>query len=470
MDSKELRKKFDDYFIKNGHKKVESSSLIPQNDPSVLLTTAGMQQFAPNLLGKPHAKGKKLFSTQKCFRTPDIDEIGDDTHHTFFEMLGNWSLGDYFKKEAIDLAYDFFVHELSLDPKRFAITIFKGDKNIERDTEAENYWLEKPGITKKQIFEFGVRDNFWGHTGKTRLCGASSEIHYDRGEKYGENKEPNSDDSNRFVEIWNLVFMEYEKTVDGKYRKLSQKNIDTGVGFERLLSAINNLDSAYETDLFTEIIEKLELLSDKKYTENKVEFRIIADHLRGSSFLLLDNVLPSNKREGSVLRRILRRAILKAKNLGILGEGIREIINVIMKKYEEIYSDFKKIEVKKRIENEINREYEAFLKTLEKGENILHDILAKKPKMLSGGEAFRLFDTYGFPFEITKEIASQKGVSVDQDEFNIEMEAQKERSKSGSKKMFEAEVEDFLDADKTQFLGYKELTEKKDKKKNPSKN
>jgi alanyl-tRNA synthetase len=272
MNAEVLRKKFKDFFTSRNHQEIPSSSLVPSaDDPTVLFTTAGMQPLVPNLLGALHPKGKRLFDTQKCFRTPDIDEVGDDTHHTFFEMLGNWSLGDYFKEEAIDLAYDFFVKELGLDPKRFAITIFKGDSDAPRDDEAEQIWLSKPGITKKQIFEFDKEDNFWGPAGKTGPCGPCSEIHYDRGEKFGEDVGPNSDENQRYVEIWNLVFMEYDKKEDGTYEKLAQKNVDTGVGFERLLAVLQQKDSAFATELFTDILKKIEEISGKNMqTKNGV--------------------------------------------------------------------------------------------------------------------------------------------------------------------------------------------------------
>ena len=450
MKSEELREKFASFFKTKAHSEVSSSSLIPQNDPTVLFTTAGMQQFVPNLMGESHEKGRRLFSVQKCFRTPDIDEIGDDTHHTFFEMLGNWSLGDYFKEKAIDFAYDFFVYELRLNPNKFAITIFKGNKDIPRDTEAENFWLKK-GIKKEQIFEFDEEDNFWGPTGKTGPCGPCSEIYYDRGESYGEDLGPNSG-NDRFVEIWNLVFMEYEKKEDQTFQKLEQKNVDTGVGFERLLALMQNKNSSFETDLFQDLIQKIEKSSHKKYIEFKEDFRIFADHIRGAAFLISDGVIPSNESRGYVLRRLLRRAILKIKKLEISDENfISVVIDEIVKKYDKFYPELVKNATK--IKAQIKSENESFQKTLERGKALLDEIISKNPQSISGKDAFLLFDTYGFPLEITAEIASQKGVEVDKKGFEKEMKLQKERSRKGSKAMFE-EIEEFTDLDKTKFLGY----------------
>ena len=327
MDYKELRQKFLDYFQEKGHKIVPSSSLIPK-DETVLLTSAGMQQFVPYFIGdKDPLKdfgSRHLCSIQKCFRTPDIDEVGDDTHHTFFEMLGNWSIGEdkekgYFKKGAINFAIDFFINKLGLDKDKFWITIFKGSGDIQKDEESISFW-EECGIEKGKIVEFGKEDNFWGPTAKTGPCGPCSEIHYDRGEKYGCGQSdcgPNCPRCNRFLELWNLVFMEYEKKEDGSYVKLPQRNVDTGIGLERLLAVLNGKDSAYETDLFIPIINKIEEITGKKYESNKRSFRIIADHIRGAVFLIADGIRPSNVERGYILRRILRRAIRHGRSLGV---------------------------------------------------------------------------------------------------------------------------------------------------------
>lgn len=458
MHSKELRQKFRDFFLARNHKEIPSASLIPsKDDPTVLLTTAGMQPLVPYLMGAPHPVGNRLFDTQKSFRTPDIEEVGDDTHHTFFEMLGNWSLGDYFKEEAIELAYDFFVDVLKLDPARFGITIFKGDADAPRDTEAEQIWLAK-GLKKEQIFEFDKKDNFWGPAGKTGPCGPCSEIHYDRGEKYGENYGPNCDENQRFVEIWNLVFMEFNKKEDGTYEKLAQKNVDTGVGFERLLSILNEKDSSFDTDLFTNILAKIEELSGKKYADQKRGFRIVADHIRGATFLIADGVIPGNTGRDYVLRRVIRRAALHGKKLGIKGAFLSKIAATVIADYSEFYPELK--QRKEHIFTTFNIEEENFLKTLERGEKLLSEALAQSKK-ISGKKAFELFDTYGFPLEITTEIAAEQGAQVDEEGFKKEMEAQKERSRAKSGEMFErkADLADFEKLPATVFLRDKIMSE-----------
>lgn len=458
MNSQELREKFRDFFTKNTHKEVKSASLIPNSDDkTVLFITAGMQPFIPNLLGSPHPKGNRIFSIQKSFRTPDIDEVGDDTHHTFFEMLGNWSFGDYFKKEAIDMAYDFFVNYLKLDPKKLYITVFKGNNNISADEESKQIWLTKDGIEENQIYYFGEKDNFWGPAGKVGPCGPCSEIHYDRGEEYGEFLGPNSDENQRCVEIWNLVFMEYNKDENGNLEKLKQKNVDTGVGFERLLSVLQNKNSSYETDLFTDIINKIEKISNTKYENNKKSFRIIADHVKAATFCLADGVTVSNEGRGYILRRLIRRAFREAKKLNINMENVLSYIaEVVIKKYQDEYSELLE---NKSIKNLLDIEENNFKQTLKKGENMMQKILEEK-KHINGKDAFLLFDTFGFPLDITKDLLKEKNISFNeenlQSEFKEEMKLQQERSRKGSGNNFKREntVLYFNDLPKTEFLGY----------------
>lgn len=455
MNTETLRSKFREFFTKKNHQEIPSSSLVPSaDDPTVLFTTAGMQPLVPNLMGAAHPKGKRLFDTQKCFRTPDIDEVGDDTHHTFFEMLGNWSLGDYFKEEAIDLAYDFFVKELGLDPKRFAITIFKGDNDAPRDNEAEKLWLSKPGINKEQIFEFDKEDNFWGPAGKTGPCGPCSEIHYDRGEKYGEDVGPNSDENQRYVEIWNLVFMEFDKQEDGSYKKLAQKNVDTGVGFERLLAVLQEKDSAFDTELFANILKKIEEISRKKYEHEKRSFRIIADHVRGSTFAIADGVTPGNEGRNYVLRRLIRRAVREGKKIGIHSAFLTQVAEVVIEEYKAHYPEL--LENKNTILSVLNVEEENFRETLERGEKMLFEILEKGSKGISGDDAFQLFDTYGFPLDLTKDFAEEHGLKVDEEGFEKEMKKQKERSRIGAANKFNQEnfSKAFINCTETEFIGY----------------
>jgi len=442
MKSVELREKFLGFFEKKGHKIVPSSSLIPE-DRTVLLTSAGMQQFIPCLSGEKDVLKKfgarHLASVQKCFRTPDIEEVGDDTHLTFFEMLGNWSIGEdskkgYFKKGAIKLALDFFVDEIGLDKSKFWIAIFKGEDNIPRDEESFRIWQEQ-GISQERIKDFGLKDNFW-IASETGPCGPCSEIHYDRGKEYGckdSNCGPNCKKCNRFVELWNLVFMEYNKNKDGSYVKLPQRNVDTGIGFERLLSILQNKDSVYETDLFLPVIQKLEEISEKKYEENKEKFRIIADHIRGSVFLISDNVLPSNVEEGYILRRVLRRAIRYGKILKMSKNFLIPLAQKVIEIYQSAYPEIKSN--KTNILSVIQQEEEKFEKTLEKGLKQLEKLI-NKTKKIKGGDAFYLYETYGFPLELTEEIAAEKGTKVDKKDFQKALKKHQEISRAGREKKF----------------------------------
>jgi len=443
MNSSRLRKKFLDFFEKGGHKIVSSGSLIPA-DKTVLLTSAGMQQFIPYLSGEKDVLKefgtRHLASMQKCFRTPDIEEVGDDTHHTFFEMLGNWSIGEdpekgYFKEGAIKLALDFFVKELGLDKARFSTTIFKGEKNILRDEESLKIW-RKFGVPKERIFEFGLKDNFWGPVGETGPCGPCSEIHYDRGEKYGCGKNccgPNCPKCERFIELWNLVFMEYNKTKDGSYYKLPQRNVDTGIGFERLVALLQNKDSAYETDLFLPIIKKLEEISGKKYEENKKKFRIIADHTRGSVFLIADGVFPSNIGKGYVLRRILRRIIRYGKVLNLPQNFLIPLSRKTVGVYKHIYPEVKLNETD--ILTVIQNEEEKFKRTLERGLKEF-DKLISENRDISGEEAFDLYQSYGFPLELTEELTKEKGFEVDEKSFEEAVKKHQKISRAGVEKKF----------------------------------
>ncbi len=375
MKSSELRKKFLDFFKKNRHIITPSSPLLP-SDSTVLFTTAGMQQFSQYLAGEKDPlkdfKTRHLTDCQKCFRSDDIEEVGDDTHNTFFEMLGNWSIGqdekgNYFKQGAIKYALEFLINELKLDKNRFYITIFRGDKEISRDNESEKIW-QKYDISKERIKEFGEEDNLWGPVGEVGVCGPNSEIHYDRGKEFGCGRKdcgPNCPYCKRIVEIWNLVFIQYYKDENGNFQKLSQKSVDTGMGFERVLAILENKPSAYETDLFLPIIQEIEKLCSKKYEENKKTFRIIADHIRGSVFLISEGFFPSNVEQGYVLRRILRRAIRYGKIIEAKPGFLIPLANKTIEIYKNIYPEvFSK---QADILTVIQKEEEKFEKTLEKG-------------------------------------------------------------------------------------------------------
>ena len=379
MTSEEIRQKFLNFFEKKGHKIIPSSSLIP-NDPTSLFTSAGMQQLNFYLSGEKNViqdfGTRHLASCQKCFRTGDIEEVGDESHHTFFEMLGNWSVGEepktgYFKERAIELALEFFCDVLKLDKNRFWVTIFKGEQNIPRDKEAFLIW-QKNGIPEERIKEFGIEDNFWGPVTEMGSCGPCSEIHYDRGKKFGcgnPNCGPNCPNCQRFIELWNLVFMEFNKIKKEKgeygYEKLSQRNIDTGIGLERIVSILQGKNSAYETDLFLPLIEQIEKQSIVKYSQDKKSFRIIGDHLRGIVFLISEGILPSNLGRGYVLRRLLRRIQRISKILGLKNNWETTPVKWLIKKYQEVYPELN------ARENDIliivEKEKERFEKTLSEG-------------------------------------------------------------------------------------------------------
>ncbi|HEB01366.1 MAG TPA: alanine--tRNA ligase, partial [Candidatus Portnoybacteria bacterium] len=402
-NSNQIRQKFLDFFKKKGHKIMPSSSLIP-DDPSVLLTSAGMQQFTPYFIGQAKPPAKRLASVQKCFRTVDIDEVGDTSHHTFFEMLGNWSFGDYFKKEAIAYAWEFLTKEMKLDSSRLWITVFKGEKSIPKDEEAIKIWQDI-GLPREKISESGLADNFWGPTAKTGPCGPCSEIHYDLTEKpCSKGKDCGPDcQCGRFVEIWNLVFMEYNKNEKGGYEPLPAKNIDTGIGFERLVAILQKKDSAYETDLFLPLMEVLEKnfgLIYKKEKNQVGSIRIIVDHLRGACFLIADGILPSNIDQGYILRRILRRAIRYGKLLNLPEDFLIPLAQKVIKIYQDTYPELKNRQ--NEIITVIQKESEKFEKTLNKGLDELKKEITKIKKVgvksLHGdlGEiAFYFFETFG---------------------------------------------------------------------------
>ncbi len=436
MLSEELKEKFKYFFEKRGHKLVPSSSLIP-DDETVLLTSAGMQQFVPFLSGEKDVKQKfgsiHLVSIQKCFRSADIEEIGDDTHHTFFEMFGNWSIGEnkegYFKQGAVDSALDFFVNEIGLPLEKLYVTVFKGNKDIPADSESMSIWLKK-GISQERISEFGEEDNFWGPTATTGPCGPCSEIHYDRGEKYGCKMGcgPNCDKCKRFVELWNLVFMEYNKNEDGSFTKLPQRNVDTGIGFERLLALLQDKDSAYETDLFMPVIKSME--KSISYEENKRAFRIIADHLRGAVFLITDGVVPGKKEEGYILRRIIRRAIRFRKE--ILLNSFDDPLQEIIKKYSQWYPEINK----DKIFSIINKEEESFQKTLREGIEKLNKISKDASSDELGKQLFFIYQSYGFPLDMSLEEIGITDTKDIREAFNKEFKKHQQVSRKGSEEKF----------------------------------
>lgn len=447
ITAKDLRNMWTDFFKKRGHAVISSASLIPENDPTVLFTTAGMHPLVPYLLGEPHPAGKRLCDCQKCVRTGDIDEVGDESHCTFFEMLGNWSLGDYFKDEMVKWSYEFLTSReyLGIDPDRLAVTVFEGDADCKRDEKTAKLWQEC-GIKKENIFYLPKKHNWWGPAGLTGPCGSDTEMFVDTGKpKCGENCSP-ACDCGKYLEIWNDVFMEFNKTADGKYEPLSQRNVDTGMGLERALMVFQGKKSVYETDLFAPIIGCIEKLSDKKYAsggETARAMRIVADHVRTSTFILGDErgVTPSNVDQGYVLRRLLRRAVRFAANLDIKGGDLSRIAAAVVENYKEVYPELKDNENK--IEGEINTEVERFEKTLQGGirefEKLSKYLVGT---VVSGKAAFKLYDTYGFPIEMTVELAKEHGFTVNIADFEKAFEEHRQKSHAGAEQKFKGGLAD----------------------------
>lgn len=440
MNAKKLRNEYIKYFESKGHVKLESASLIPENDASVLFTTAGMHPLVPYLMGEEHPKGKRLVSVQKCIRTNDIDEVGDETHLTFFEMLGNWSLGDYFKEESIKMSYDFLVNYLKVDKNRLAITVFKGNDDVSRDEESVKVWKEL-GIPETRIGYLGEEENWWPDFGTKGIGGPDTEIFCWNGE--GEAPLVYDPEDDNWVEIWNNVFTQYFTDDSGKIEELKKKNVDTGMGLERMLAMLTDARSIFETELFIPIIEKIEKMTGKKYShndENTRNFRIIADHIRASVFILGDQngIAPSNVDQGYVLRRLIRRTIRIFKKMGIDRPDLTILANIVIENYKEAYPELEKN--KDVILIELEKEEETFSKTLNRGlkevNNALNEVEKNNKNILSGKIAFRLYDTFGFPLEITEELARERGIEVDKDGFLEREKEHKKISKKGSEAKF----------------------------------
>lgn len=417
---KELIKKYIEFFKSKQHKEIPNSSLIPENDPTVLFTTAGMHPLVPFLLGQTHPLGKRLTGLQRCIRTGDIDEVGDEVHHTFFEMLGNWSLGDYWKKDAIKYGIEFLTKELKIPKEKISVTCFKGDKDAPKDSESEKIWKSQE-INKIKFLP--KKDNWWGPAGKTGPCGPDTEIFVNN------------------IEIWNVgVFMEYIKNENGDYLPAKQKNIDTGMGVERTIALLNNLKDNYLTECFKPIIEKIEELSNKKYGKDKQEtksMRIIADHIKASAFIIADGVTPSNTEQGYVLRRLIRRSVKYGKDLGLnnFTERIAETVFEIYKDYGILQKNKEKILI------ELKREEEKFNLTLEKGLNIFEKI-TKDKKELDCKDSFLLYQSYGFPVEMIEEECKKRKIKFSREEFDKECLVHQELSRTASVGRFKSGLAD----------------------------
>lgn len=449
LTSKELRKAFCDFYIERGHKLLPSASLIPENDPTVLFTTAGMHPLVPYLQGEPHPLGKRLCSVQKCVRTGDIDEVGDKSHCTFFEMLGNWSLGDYGKKEAIEYSYDFLTKVLGIDSDKLAFTVFQGDENAPKDEEAIEYWLSH-GIKREQIFALPKENNWWGPAGLTGPCGTDTEMFIvNDQQKCSEECSP-ACDCGKYLEIWNEVFMQYDKQADGSFLPLKQKNVDGGMGLERTLCILNGYESVYDTDLFSNAIKLIEEISGAAYKANDdtdKAIRIIADHIRTATFIMGDQkgVLPSNVDQGYVVRRLIRRAVRYARTLNFGGEKLVELAKLYIEQYKDIYTELEAN--KDKVITELLKEIEKFQKTLEQGLSELEKVLRfVKDGTLNGKTAFRLYDTFGFPIEMTVELAKEKGYNVDMEGYYLAEQKHKELSKAGAEQKFAGGLADNQEA------------------------
>ncbi len=418
-----------DFFIKKGHKQIPSAPLVPENDPSVLFNTAGMQPLIPYLMGEIHPSGDRLCDYQKCIRLTDLEEIGDTTHHTFFEMLGNWSLGSYFKKESIQYSFEFLTSVLNIPVKRLAVTVFKGNDTIPMDEESASVW-SLLGIPKERIAYLGMEHNFW-KAGETGPCGSDTEIFYWRSDEPVPTVFDPEDD--RWVEIWNNVFMEYDRKSDGSISFLPKKNVDTGMGYERIVSVLEGVNDNYKSSLWKDIINLIEEIANITYQENEISMRIIADHIRTAVFIASDpaGIVPSNTDQGYILRRLIRRAIRHAKKLNIEIESNWEekIASKIISKYENYYPELN--EKKEIVLNILKEEKKKFNRTLEKGLKEFEKMASKKND-IDGYTAFHLYDTYGFPIELTQELAKERNMKVDEKGFQEKMKEHQEKSRTAA--------------------------------------
>ena len=442
MQANELRERYQQFFEAHGHKRIRSAPLLPENDPTVLFTTAGMHPLVPFLLGEPHPLGWRLVDVQKCLRTDDIDEVGDTSHLTFFEMLGNWSLGDYFKQESLTWSYEFLVQELGLDPTRLSVTVFAGDADAPRDDESAGIWRGL-GIPDERIHFLPKRDNWWGPAGATGPCGPDSEMFYDTGKPDHPGCAPGCP-CGKWFEIWNNVFMEYNKTADERYVRLSQRNVDTGMGVDRTVAALRGYDDVFMVETLRPLIERLEQLSGRRYADNLKAFRVIADHVRAASFAIADGAPPSNVEAGYVVRRLIRRSVRYGRELGITHSFCADLSGIAVDTFAHVYPELER--GRRRIADELEREEEKFKGTLERGLQEYHKvgerIRARGESAISATEAFNLFETFGFPLPLTAELAREQGLEVDEAGFEALYQEHKEISRRGMEQKFKGGLAD----------------------------
>lgn len=440
-----LIKAYLDFFKSKQHKHIPSASLIPENDPTVLFTTAGMHPLVPFLLGQKHPLGSCLVSVQKCIRTDDIDEVGDAVHHTFLEMLGNWSLGDYFKEEAIQMSFEFLTKTLGIPKERLAVSCFAGDADAPKDDESAEVWI-KLGISAERIAFLPKKNNWWGPAGETGPCGPDTEMFF----WSAKTKPPRvfAPNDERWVELWNDVFMQYNKTKESEYLSLKQKNVDTGMGVERTLAILNGLEDNYRSSIFVPLIKEIEFLSKKTYGKNETDtraMRIIADHIRAAVFILGDEraIKPSNTEQGYILRRLIRRAIRYARLLNISSPFVSRLAKTIL----PVYPDYQELHRNHTfIASQLDEEESRFQQTLEKGLRKFEEVARDLKEIIPGKEAFLLFQSYGFPIEMTQEIADEHGMKVDLDEYNAEFQKHQDLSRTAAAGMFKSGLADNSDA------------------------
>jgi alanyl-tRNA synthetase len=449
MTADELRKKYIDFFTSKGHAEISGSSLIPENDPTVLFTTAGMHPLVPYLLGQPHPAGTRLVDYQKCIRTIDIDEVGDSSHLTFFEMLGNWSLGDYFKEEALKLSYEFLTSPkwLGLPLDNLSVTVFAGDDQVPPDEESAAIWRQL-GIPDERIFRLPRSDNWWGPAGQTGPCGPDSEMFIDTGIPGTPKSRPGVSDG-KYMEIWNDVFMQYNQKADGSFETLKRKCVDTGMGIERTIAILQGKSSVYETELFTPIIANVEELTGARYGHDEAtdrSIRIICDHVKAASFIIGDErgVSPSNVGQGYILRRLIRRAVRHGRKLGLQAGFLHTPARTVLDMYRDAYPTL--YAKGDQVLEELHQEEEKFLVTLQKGEHefekMLPNLMRNPDRVIPGRVAFKLYDTFGFPIEITEELASEHGLTVDREGFDQAFKKHQEASKSDASGTFKGGLAD----------------------------
>ena len=442
MKVKELRERYQQFFEARGHRRIPSAPLLPENDPTVLFTPAGMQPLVPYLLGEPHPMGRRLVNVQRCIRTGDIDEVGDSSHLTFFEMLGNWSLGDYFKRESLAWSHEFLTQVLGISIDKLAVTVFAGDADAPRDEESAGIWREL-GVPQERIYFLPKEDNWWGPVGNTDPCGPDSEIFYDTGRPDHPGCQPGCH-CGKWFEIWNNVFMMYNSTATGKLERLQQPNVDTGMGLDRTIASLNQYDDIFMIDTLRPLVDSLEQLSGKHYADDPRLFRIVADHLRAATFAIADGAKPSNVEAGYITRRLVRRAIRYGRELGIQRNFCADFSAAVLSIFADTYPSLE--QNRQTIAEELEREETKFKATLERGlreyRKVADRLRRADETLISGEEAFNLYETFGFPLPLTSELAREEGLQVDEARFDALLMEHRELSRRGTGQKFKGGLAD----------------------------